>query len=179
MASTSTTTTPHRSETHVPPSRYNFMVLVLTSLIGLVGITYVGAAIAYLLPRSNEGAKPDHIGKITPQGVGGLTFANSVAGPFTYDSTGRGDAQGVFLVQQSGSAGSTTAGDYLVLDQTCRHLGCPVAWTATSGQFLCPCHGSVYHKDGTVISGPAPAPLYKHDFSIQGGELIIKGRMPS
>ncbi len=170
---------PHRSETHVPPSRYNFMVLVLTSLLGLVGITYVGAIIAYLLPRSNEGAKPDPVGKITPQGVGGLTFAGGVAGPFTYDSTGRGDAQGVFLVQTGGSAGSTTASDYLVLDQTCRHLGCPVAWTASSGTFLCPCHGSVYSKTGQVKGGPAPAPLYKHDFSIQGGELIIKGRTPS
>ncbi len=172
---------PHRSETHVPPSRYNFMVLVLTSLLGLVGITYIGAIIAFLLPRSNEGSKPDPVGKITPQGVAGtgLNFDNSVAGPFTYDSTGRGDAQGVFLVQKSGSAGSTTASDYLVLDQTCRHLGCPVAWTASSGQFLCPCHGSVYNKTGQVVSGPAPAPLYKHDFSIQNGELIIKGRMPS
>jgi len=105
-----------------------------------------------------------------------------VAGPFVYDSTGRGDAQGVFLVQTSGNPGSTSANDYIVLDQTCRHLGCPVAWTGSgsTGTFNCPCHGSVYSKTGQVQAGPAPAPLYKHNFSIdQNGDFICKGRMPS
>jgi len=159
MAPTPTTTTAHQSDTHVPPSRYNFMLLVLTSLLGLVGITYIGAIIAFLLPRSNAGSTPDTVGTITPQGIAGtgLTFNNGVAGPFTYDATGSGDVQGVFLVRTGGNASSTTASDYLALDQTCRHLGCPVAWTASSDQFLCPCHGSVYNKTGQVVSGPAPA----------------------
>ncbi len=174
-----TSPTPRRSDTHVPRSRYNVMVLGLASLLGIVGLTYIGTIIAFLAPRPNAGSKPENIGKIMPRGVAGtgLTFNGGVAGPFTYDATGTGDVQGVFLVQTSGSPGSTAASDYLALDQTCRHLGCPVAWTASSGQFLCPCHGSVYSKTGQVVSGPAPAPLYKHEFSIQGGDLIMKGRI--
>jgi Rieske Fe-S protein len=160
------------------------MIIVLTSLLGIVGIGYIGAIIAYMLPRAGEGAKPQDIGKITPQGVTGTsipgTFSGGVAGPFTYDATGRGDAQGIFLVQTSGSPGSLSKNDYLVLEQTCRHLGCPVAWTANgnTGTFNCPCHGSVYTKTGQVQAGPAPAPLYKHDFSISNsGELTVRGRI--
>jgi len=181
----------HRSSTHTPPSRYNFMVATLTGLIGLVALSYIGGAIAFLLPRKGEGAKPQPIGKVTSGGVtgSGITpalgnFVSGVAGPFVYDATGRGDAQGVFLVQTQGTQGSTTASDYLMLEQTCRHLGCPVAWTAggssNSGNFNCPCHGSVYFKDGQVRQGPAAAPLYKHDFSLdQSGNLICKGRISS
>ncbi len=164
------------------------MVLVLTSLLGVVGLTYIGAIIAFLLPRKDEGSKPADIGKLSATGVMGSSitsdignFHSGVAGPFTYDATGRGDAQGVFLVQM-GAAGSTNPKDYIVLEQTCRHLGCPVAWTpggTNGGSFNCPCHGSVYHKDGQVAVGPANAPLYKHDFTITGGELVVKGRILS
>src|SRR5512135_1197677 len=31
-----------------------------------------------------------------------------------------------------------------VLDTTCTHLGCGVAWNAQRNAFLCPCHGGVY-----------------------------------
>ncbi len=180
----------HRSSTHTPPSRYNFMVATLTGLIGLVALSYIGGAIAFLLPRKGEGAKPQYIGKVASGGVtgSGITpaignFASGVAGPFVYDATGRGDAQGVFLVQMKGAQGSDNVSDYLMLEQTCRHLGCPVAWTAganDNGNFNCPCHGSVYFKDGQVRQGPAAAPLYKHDFSLdQSGNLICKGRISS
>ncbi len=185
-----TTSAAHRSSTHTPPSRYNFMVIVLTSILGLVGLSYVGGAIAFLLPRKGEGAKAQSIGKVASGGVTGPgitpaigNFAGGVAGPFVYDATGRGDAQGVFLVQTQGAQGSDTPSDYLMLEQTCRHLGCPVAWTSGgngSGTFNCPCHGSVYTKDGQVKQGPAPAPLYKHDFSLdKSGNLICKGRISS
>jgi len=92
--------------------------------------------------------------------------------PFTYDATGRGDVQGVFAVR----TGSDTSGVNLVLEQTCRHLGCPVAWTPGSAVFNCPCHGSVYSKTGQVLKGPSPAPLYKHNFSVKNGHLWVEGR---
>src|SRR5699024_3741401 len=36
----------------------------------------------------------------------------------------------------------------------CTHLGCPVRWVKSSEIFLCPCHGGVYYKDGSVAAGP-------------------------
>jgi cytochrome b6-f complex iron-sulfur subunit len=44
-----------------------------------------------------------------------------------------------------------------VISAICTHLGCTVQWKAT--EFDCPCHGSRFRPDGTVIGGPAPQPL--------------------
>jgi Rieske Fe-S protein len=57
----------------------------------------------------------------------------------------------------------------------CTHLGCPVRWFPQSGLFMCPCHGGAYYADGARASGPPPRGLFKYDFKIEGGELLIKG----
>lgn len=52
----------------------------------------------------------------------------------------------------------------------CRHLGCDVPWhgserftlptgQAVTGVFHCPCHNSIYTRDGEVVAGPATGPL--------------------
>ena len=162
----------HRSQTHLTPSRANFMIVVFTAVFGFISLGYIGAIIAYLIPLKGAGARPQDLGPITADSVGGLPFDGGVAGPFTYDATGHGDAQGVFAVR----TGSDTSGVNLMLEQTCRHLGCPVAWTAASNSFNCPCHGSVFNKKGDRTAGPAPKPLYKHTFRIKDGHLWVEGR---
>ena len=57
----------------------------------------------------------------------------------------------------------------------CTHLGCPVRWFPQSGLFMCPCHGGAYYADGARASGPPPRGLFKYDFKIEGGQLLIKG----
>lgn len=44
-----------------------------------------------------------------------------------------------------------------VISTTCTHLGCVV--TTTEVGFDCPCHGSRFDPEGTVLGGPAPTPL--------------------
>ncbi|MEX1158158.1 MAG: Rieske 2Fe-2S domain-containing protein [Thermomicrobiales bacterium] len=44
----------------------------------------------------------------------------------------------------------------LALYWKCPHLGCTVPWTASEGQFHCPCHQSIYDRHGAFVSGPAP-----------------------
>lgn len=41
----------------------------------------------------------------------------------------------------------------------CSHLGCSVALNKEANSFDCPCHGSRFHLDGTVLHGPAAYPL--------------------
>ena len=41
----------------------------------------------------------------------------------------------------------------------CSHLGCSIALNPEAKTFDCPCHGSRFHLDGTVLHGPAADPL--------------------
>jgi Rieske Fe-S protein len=41
----------------------------------------------------------------------------------------------------------------------CSHLGCSVALNSGEQSFDCPCHGSRFHLNGTVLHGPAAYPL--------------------
>ncbi len=62
-----------------------------------------------------------------------------------------------------------------VLNSTCTHQGCPVsAWNAADN-ILCPCHGSNYNIDGSLIhgaAGPNQPPLASYDFDFDGSDLL-------
>jgi Rieske Fe-S protein len=55
-------------------------------------------------------------------------------------------------------------GNIAVLAQNCSHLGCSVIYNKDATTFDCPCHGSRFHIDGTVLHGPAAYPLSNLDW---------------
>src|SRR5712691_3447890 len=66
------------------------------------------------------------------------------------------------------AAGDLAFGGFAVKDNegkvhvvaiNCSHLGCSIALNDKDKSFDCPCHGSRFHLDGTVLRGPASAPL--------------------
>ena len=54
---------------------------------------------------------------------------------------------------------SSTEEGALALYTVCTHLGCLYGWRDQEDKFVCPCHGSQFHKDGQYIQGPAPRSL--------------------
>ncbi|HEY0870784.1 MAG TPA: Rieske (2Fe-2S) protein [Acidothermaceae bacterium] len=85
---------------------------------------------------------------------------------------------------------------FYALSATCRHQCCTVtlcdgdcrqpipspndcasprmAQLATSGAaFLCPCHGSTYGADGSVLNGPSIQPLPALAMQIAGADVIV------
>jgi len=63
---------------------------------------------------------------------------------------------------------------FIAFSINCRHLGCPVRWIAAAELFMCPCHGGVYYKDGTVAAGPPPEPLKRYAVRVRGNEVEIE-----
>ncbi len=56
--------------------------------------------------------------------------------------------------------------DLLAIWNRCAHLGCPVAYSAGSGGYICPCHGGNYDSRGLVTGGPPPRPLDRLDVKV-------------
>lgn len=63
---------------------------------------------------------------------------------------------------------------FIAFSAHCTHLGCPVRWEDNAQLFMCPCHGGVYYKDGTVAAGPPPRPLTRIDVRVNRGGIEIK-----
>jgi len=66
-------------------------------------------------------------------------------------------------------------GQIYVLDSKCTHQGCPVNKWDVNNNIVCPCHGSNYQIDGTLIfgaAGPQQPPLNSYNFSYDGANLL-------
>ncbi len=57
------------------------------------------------------------------------------------------------------AAHRTDDGAVMMVDARCTHLGCVVQWNNSDRSWDCPCHGSRFAPDGTVLDGPAVTAL--------------------
>lgn len=64
--------------------------------------------------------------------------------------------------------------EFVAFSVNCTHLGCPIRWMEGAELFMCPCHGGVFYKDGTVAAGPPPAPLARYEVRVTNGQVEIK-----
>jgi cytochrome b6-f complex iron-sulfur subunit len=66
------------------------------------------------------------------------------------------------------------ADQVVAVKSLCTHQGCTVTWNAAQTAFVCPCHGSEFAPDGSVITGPANQPLGSLEAKIDGDEVLVK-----
>lgn len=92
--------------------------------------------------------------------VTGTPLAN-VGGAARVDNTA-----GLFLITRISDVGFT------VVDGSCTHEGCAITGV-TDTQYVCPCHGSRYGRNGTVQQGPARANLRQYANTFADGVVTI------
>ena len=57
---------------------------------------------------------------------------------------------------------------------SCTHLGCEVSYEPEKDQWLCPCHGSRYSKDGQPLQGPAVSALVRAEVNEKDGFYLLQ-----
>ncbi|KAI3786679.1 hypothetical protein L1987_40557 [Smallanthus sonchifolius] len=59
------------------------------------------------------------------------------------------------------------------INAICTHLGCIVPWNTVEKKFICPCHGSQYNNQGTIIKGPATLSLELANVDIEEDKVVF------
>lgn len=63
---------------------------------------------------------------------------------------------------------------FAVASAVCTHLGCTVNYFQNDQRFHCPCHGSVFSSNGSVVHGPAPRALNWFEVTLaRDGQLRV------
>jgi len=62
---------------------------------------------------------------------------------------------------------------FVALSKVCTHNGCNVTYNSSNNNLPCPCHGSLFSIDGSVLNGPASTPLKKYTVTKNGNILTI------
>jgi cytochrome b6-f complex iron-sulfur subunit len=144
---------------------------LLNFLTGAVVASTAGAALyplaKYFIPpaESSEGGaiiakdilgNPIPVGQILTEPAGTRALVAGLAGEPTY-----------LIVKEDGTLDSVGIVD------NCTHLGCTFPWNKNDQEFQCPCHGSRYSADGSVVRGPAPLPLKIVHVSVKDNSIWI------
>ncbi|MCP4543503.1 MAG: Rieske 2Fe-2S domain-containing protein [Chloroflexi bacterium] len=131
-------------------TRREFLYYAWLSSLTAVAVGSGGAAVAFAYPRFKEGEFGGKfvVGKVEEFEDGSVTTIRD--GKF-------------FLVRQGD--------EFKALYQVCTHLGCLLRHSDEG--FTCPCHGSQYTQDGTLISSPASRDMDEFDVEIIGGNIVV------
>jgi Rieske Fe-S protein len=175
---------PNRRDTHVDP-RTAAGASSVDRRTMLKGIAIAGAAVPILVACGSD-SSPSGTADSTKTPAGRTDSSPSAGDPTTTAGSGGGGGAadviakasdvpvggGVILPEQTIVVTQPTAGTFEGFSSTCTHAGCTVA-SISGGTINCPCHGSRYSiKDGSVVGGPAPAPLPKKPVKDQGGNIV-------
>ncbi len=112
-------------------SRRDFLKVTTSALLTASGLLGLAGLLEFLSYQTEPAAKTEFdLGSAAAFPVGSRTvFA---------------DIPAVLIRTQSG---------FIALSLICTHLGCTVE--QRSDGFACPCHGSLYNRNGGVVRGPA------------------------
>jgi glycine/D-amino acid oxidase-like deaminating enzyme/nitrite reductase/ring-hydroxylating ferredoxin subunit len=71
------------------------------------------------------------------------------------EDIGPGEGEVISMGRQQIAVSRDAEGALHAVSARCTHLGCVVSWNAAEASWDCPCHGSRFAQDGSVLEGPA------------------------
>jgi cytochrome b6-f complex iron-sulfur subunit len=141
------------------PSRRDFLNILIGSAGALAAFELSFVGLRFFAPRVAEGEF-------------GSTFNLGSAEQYPPGSVTPFESGRFYLVRLED-------GGLLALYYRCSHLGCTVPYEQETGQFVCPCHGSAFSRDGDVLNEPAPRPLDMFSLTInETGEIEVDTSNP-
>ena len=63
-------------------------------------------------------------------------------------------------------------GELVAVLAACTHQGCQPE--PVGDRLACPCHGSEFAFDGTVLQGPAERPLTRYRVTVEGEDIVVR-----
>jgi menaquinol-cytochrome c reductase iron-sulfur subunit len=157
----------------VPPpeipvtSRRRFFIGAIYAIWAIITTALNLPALIYLLlppkaRREEQWVEAGDVGRLTPGAPIELTFR-------------RNRVDGWRVISEKSTAWVVRQPDngIVAFGPQCTHLGCAYHWEDKRGQFLCPCHTSLFNPDGNVAAGPAPRPLDRYEVKVQGSKLLL------
>ncbi|HZI08866.1 MAG TPA: Rieske (2Fe-2S) protein [Myxococcus sp.] len=69
-------------------------------------------------------------------------------------------------------------GSLSAVDSVCTHAFCDVSFREQQADLYCPCHASIFTRQGNVTQGPATLPLKKFTVTETGDAVIVSGVRP-
>jgi cytochrome b6-f complex iron-sulfur subunit len=118
-------------------TRRDFLKLITNALFGLSGLLGLGGLARYFSFQPAPGQPTEFdLGETADFPAGSRTFRLDIP-----------------------AAIYNNGGEYIAYSLTCTHLGCIVEEDGEG--YACPCHGSRFGEDGSVLEGPAKEPLRK------------------
>jgi Rieske Fe-S protein len=145
-------------------TRRTFLGWWMAGLLTSTVVTALAPLLLYLWPAPPKSQKKGLLTISVPKPLSQLADGEALK----FDAPSNPNS--AFIMADGGgdnAAGELAFGGYAVNNKgkievfaiTCSHLGCSIALNEKARTFDCPCHGSRFHLDGTVLRGPAPVPL--------------------
>lgn len=152
------------------PQRRRFLTGATAALGAGIGAIIGAPAVAFILsPLFRE--EPDvwrDVGAISDFEIGSTTKV-TFADPSPLPWAGVTGQSAVWLRRD----GETRFTAFAI---NCTHLGCPIRWLEDAGLFMCPCHGGVFHRDGSVAAGPPRRDLVRQRARVLNGRVQVRTR---
>lgn len=138
-----------------------------------LGIGALGICMGSCLAACSKSDSAAPGGNNNPPGTNNPPAGTTFTTDLSTSLTNIGDTKvsnGIILAR---IAAGNAVSSFTAVQVACTHEGTSINYNNGQGVFVCPLHGSIFSKTGTVVQGPAVSALKQYAISISGTTLTV------